>query len=281
MTVEGDALGVGLDEAPGSLARRAKAGLQRRAQLHRQPSKPRLTAHRYEHLEDSGERQFGDFGQLLERASARFEKRQYASAVSLLIRVLNRDETHAGAWHMLGIAFGELKRYQRAIESFDHVVELRPDWSTGWANRGWNRLRLKDYQGAVQDLLRATEIEPESAIASFNLAQAYGKLNQADKAVDAQRRATELDPWLALSRQGWTMGIRHIGDWPGLRSESSAGAEMPVNTGRIIRRENPLADQRDAQRREGLVKLWATVQNPVAWIVIFVIAALLYILLGN
>ena len=55
----------------------------------------------------------------------------------------------------------------------------------------------------------------------------------------------------------------------------------PVNMGRILKRENPIPVIQDARSHSPQINLWIAIQNPVAWIFIFILAALLYILLGN
>jgi tetratricopeptide (TPR) repeat protein len=53
-----------------------------------------------------------------------------------------------------GLAYLEKKEYSRAIEDFDRVIELRPDWPPAYFNRAVARLEAGDAHGAVADLDR-------------------------------------------------------------------------------------------------------------------------------
>ncbi len=92
--------------------------------------------------------------------------------------------------------------------------------------------------------------------------------------------------WLMLS-----IRMRSINDWPDFSSPTLSAEHLPLNSpsnpaewpnlGRILTRSGnematpPSPDQRLTSR------LWSILQNPVAWILILILAALLYTLLGN
>lgn len=319
---EGDALAVGLEEAPGRAVRLANELQRRRAAVRYRSPLPPEPARAYDPVTASGADVPDDEGlgwrRYFDRACGCLDRSQYHLSITLLIRVVNRNEGHFDAWYRLGFAYGELKRHQRAIECFDRAIALDRGSAEAWANRGWNRLQIRDYHEAIQDLLRAIELNLQTASAHANLGIAYAKLGAIDKAVEALklacfkepdneyhhyrlarvasksgdrilalesfRRACELNPLFALAWLHLAVRARHASDWP--RSASLCHAEFEVdagawNMGKIIHRENPLADMRDAKRQERLARAWAAVQNPVAWILIFVVVALLYILLGN
>lgn len=260
----------------------------------------------------------GHWQAFYERASACIDRGQYHLAVSLLTRVVQQNEDHVEAWHRLGFSYGELGRTDRAIECFTRVTKLDPLRAEAWSNLGWNRLRRRDPHRAIQDLLRAIEIEPESENAWSTLGLAYTRLRQFDKAAAAYERAClansnneafSLSLGTCLAKIGDRRGAIHCfrraceinpmylhswfelltrtanpRDWP-RRSEvcaSPLSANQPLpNMGRIVRRENPVAAKREATAQDRVNKLWALAQNPVTWIIVFILAALVYTLLGT
>jgi len=327
MTSEGEALAVGLEEAPGRAIRLANRRRQGRAQtlaisdLKRQVSSPSTSRLAIPSVA-TDDAPYEDWEGYYERACAAIDHCRYRLAISLFIRVVNGNENNANAWFRLGFAYGELRRRESAIKCFDRVIQLNPEWSEAWSNRGWNRFRLRDYQGAILDFLKAVEVNPGSAPGWSNLGRAYVHLRQSASVVDAFEKACELDPnnelyayelAKALSKSGdrerarqqfkracelnpvfvraWlqlAIRARHASDWPhDIQKEprispviTASSAPLP-NLGRILRLENPILDRKAARAQERMLRAWRMVQNPVAWILIFVLAAVLYILLGK
>lgn len=62
----------------------------------------------------------------------------------------------------------DLPEYQRILDDYQLLLNLKPRFFFGYYNRAYIRLRLKDYQLAIDDLNKAIEIEPEFAEAYFN-----------------------------------------------------------------------------------------------------------------
>ena len=253
-----------------------------------------------------------------ERACANIDRGQYHLAIALLTRVVRQSEDHVEAWYRLGFAYGELGRKDRAIECFDRVIRLDPTRAEAWANRGWNRLRKHDTQRAILDLVRAIELDPDSAQGWSLLGLAYTRIRLFDKSVAAYERACLADPdneasclslGLAMAkigdRQGAIQWFRkaceinpaysrawfellsrtlHRRDWPQkpvfVGSKMSSSQTLP-NMGRVLKRENPVTAKREATSQDRVNRIWKLVQNPVTWIVVFILAGLIYTLLGS
>jgi membrane associated rhomboid family serine protease len=55
------------------------------------------------------------------------EQNRYERAVTFYTRALERNRRQAGWWYNLGIAYARLGRHQKALEAYEHAVELKPD----------------------------------------------------------------------------------------------------------------------------------------------------------
>ena len=260
----------------------------------------------------------GHWQSYYERACAYIDRGQYHLSVALLTRVVQQSEDHVEAWHRLGFSYGELGRTDRAIECFDRVIRLDPNRSEAWCNLGWNRLRRHDVHRAILDLLRAAEIDPESKNAWSTLGLAYRQLRKFDKAAEAYERACQASPnneafclsWgICLAKSGDRGGairsfrraceinrtfarawfellIRTTNprDWPKRATVATTQAlsnQMLPNMGTVLRRDNPVTAKREASAQERVNRIWVLVQNPVTWIVVFILAGLVYTLLGS
>ncbi len=322
MMEETEALAVGLEESPAGEILRMRRRKERRATLDSNPlpiELPNPPRHQSDQI-DQPLGWEGHWQRHFERAKLCIDQHQHQLAIALLRRVIRQNEDHIEAWYLLGFAFSELKRRPQAIECFDRVVQLAPQWSEGWANRGWNKLWMRDPRGAVKDLVRAVEIQPHSAVAFSNLGLAYLRLKQIDKAAEAFEQAAKSDPnselyayrlarclakagdregsvrwlrrtceisptylraWIALA-----IRARRLSEWPSSSASiaSSVLHENPENSpnfAKLLKREQQPSVTR-TQAAPGIAgRLRPLLQNPLAWIGFMVLAALVWALLGN
>jgi tetratricopeptide (TPR) repeat protein len=87
--------------------------------------------------------------------------------------------------------------FDRAIESFEKGVQLKPDAKEGWYNLGIAYGRKKLYSKEAAAYQRALEIDPNYSNALHNLGLAMIDLGQKDKAIEALQKAVKVDPTAA------------------------------------------------------------------------------------
>ncbi len=63
----------------------------------------------------------------------------------------------------LGALYEQTTRWDKALQLYDEVIDLRPDFAPAYKARGGVKHHLKDEAGAAEDLKRSLEIAPESA----------------------------------------------------------------------------------------------------------------------
>ena len=91
-----------------------------------------------------------------------------------------------------GVGFYEQGDFQQAVGSFDQVIDLAPEATGGYYNRGLAHGGLEEYQQAVDDFSRAISLDPQYPQAYFNRATAYGFMGRDSEAQEDLTRATEL-----------------------------------------------------------------------------------------
>ena len=52
------------------------------------------------------------------------------------------------------------QNYKGAIQDFTKAIELNPNYTKAYNNRGFAKAELQDYRGAIQDYNKAIEINP-------------------------------------------------------------------------------------------------------------------------
>jgi tetratricopeptide (TPR) repeat protein len=81
-----------------------------------------------------------------------------------------------------------------ALDLFDHIVALEPDWPQGLVGRADARLATGDAAGAERDLEAAVRLDPRRFDAHAMIGALHERAGAPARALDAYRRARALDP---------------------------------------------------------------------------------------
>ncbi len=84
---------------------------------------------------------------------------------------------------------GELRE---AIESLTKSIELNPQLSESYNNRGIAYARLPDVERAINDFTKALELDPRNALAHNNLGNVYNRAGEPRNAIQCYIRALDL-----------------------------------------------------------------------------------------
>jgi tetratricopeptide (TPR) repeat protein len=91
----------------------------------------------------------------------------FQDAIQLYIRLCKTVNTHE-CYNELGISYMENSNYPAAIESFEKVIEINPQFATGYSNLAMCYTKSKDYIKAETSHLKALEIMPNNPIIRIN-----------------------------------------------------------------------------------------------------------------
>ncbi len=147
-----------------------------------------------------------DAGDLLFAAQVHQRAERYRDAIPLLGRLLDQDPTSLPARFLLGSSYERSGQRQRAVESFQQLLELSPDHTPTlnylgymWAEQGEN------LDQALELLKRAVALEPDNGAYVDSLGWAYFQLGRYDEA----RRHLE---WAARLIPDDPTILEHLGD---------------------------------------------------------------------
>jgi len=73
-------------------------------------------------------------------------------------------------WNNLGIAYLDQLQYAEAIQAFNEVIKLRPDYADGYTNIGLTNISWEKYASARQSLEKSLALSPDNARALYYLA---------------------------------------------------------------------------------------------------------------
>ncbi len=113
---------------------------------------------------------------LLQQAKQDMGYGHYASAMKTLQRLVKTEPDNYEAWFMLGVTQVHEQHDHQAIESFKHVIQLRPNLAEPHNNLAAVYNNLGDTKAAIKELETALKKRPNYAVAEENLADLHIKL---------------------------------------------------------------------------------------------------------
>ena len=113
-------------------------------------------------LENDGAEQAPGEAMML-KAELRLQQGDAPTAITYYNKVKTQNPLMGKAYVGLSTAYAANRQLDRALSTMDEAVELMPDFSEGYKERGRIRLMLNDRDGAADDLKKALETSPEAA----------------------------------------------------------------------------------------------------------------------
>ena len=90
--------------------------------------------------------------------------------------------------------------YPAAMQSFNAIIEKKPDFAEGWNKRATLYYLMGDYQHSLADIDRTLELEPRHIGALSGLGLVNMQLDRDEAAADAFKRVLDIDPQSASAR---------------------------------------------------------------------------------
>lgn len=120
--------------------------------------------------------------------------KSWENSLNLFTRVVEVYPQSSVGWNNRGLALENLDRQKEAIADFQKSLKYNPSSLFAYNNMAISLSKMGKYQEAIQELSTAISMREEFAQAYYNRADAYSKLNQQDKAVEDYTRFLQLRP---------------------------------------------------------------------------------------
>lgn len=104
------------------------------------------------------------------------------------------------AYNNRGNAYANSAEYDRAIEDYDHSLELNPRYVRAYNNRGVAYEKKREFGRAIENYDAATQLDSSYVIAVANRAGAFTKKREYERAVRDYDTVIKLQP---SSKEGW------------------------------------------------------------------------------
>ncbi len=88
------------------------------------------------------------------------------------------------------------KEYETALEKFNKIVVLAPNFAEGWNKRATVYFLMGDYHASLVDIEKTLRLEPRHFGALSGQGQCYFELQKFQSALNAFEKALAVNPWL-------------------------------------------------------------------------------------
>jgi tetratricopeptide (TPR) repeat protein len=144
---------------------------------------------------------------LLSEVQGRVEMNK--EALNSTDRALSVDDLYDSAWANKGVVLGKnMGRYAEAVECFDKAIQINPDNTIAWNNRGTALVQMDRLEEALKCYDEAIKINPNNAMAWNNKSLALGRMSTLEEAIKSVDKAIRINPnfFMAWSSKGWVLG---------------------------------------------------------------------------
>jgi len=117
----------------------------------------------------------------------------WKDSLTLLNRTLQVTRNNYRAYYIRGETYADLGKYQLAIEDFNRVIDLSPDYIV-YHNRGFAYYKLGDYWNAIRDYNETIRLQPGYDLVYYNKGIVYAKLGLYRASIEEFNRAIFLRP---------------------------------------------------------------------------------------
>ncbi len=159
---------------------------------------------------------------------------EFEEALAAYQEAVASDPGFGRAYAGMGVVYGNLRReteaeesYQKAFQHLDRMSERERYRTLG----GYYLLVSRNYQKAIESYQSLVDEYPADGGAYSNLGYAYHMVRQFDRAVEAGRRSVELDPGNLIKRINYAIYATYAGDFDTAMAESQTVFEQNPDFG--------------------------------------------------
>ncbi len=118
----------------------------------------------------------------------------WKNSMTLWNDVIKKYPYVAGAYNNRGLAYMEMKEYNKAIKDFSINLELKPDSPKTYYNRGNAYFNIGDYDRAIDDYSEALKLDNNFTEVYYNRGSAYFRKMMIDNAIEDYSQTLKANP---------------------------------------------------------------------------------------
>ena len=128
------------------------------------------------------------------------------------------DDPNVSQLMQIGIRALNYSTYRKALQSFDRVIEIAPEFAEGWNKRATLYYHIKEYRRSIDDIKKTLRLEPRH----FGAWSGLGLVSIAQEnyagALAAFKKALSINPHISNIRRY----VQKLEDWQQRKDEENA-----------------------------------------------------------
>ena len=128
------------------------------------------------------------------------------------------DDPDVSRLMQIGIRALNYSTYRKALQSFDRVIEIAPEFAEGWNKRATLYYHIKEYRRSIDDIKKTLRLEPRH----FGAWSGLGLVSIAQEnyagALAAFKKALSINPHISNIRRY----VQKLEDWQQRKDEENA-----------------------------------------------------------
>ena len=128
------------------------------------------------------------------------------------------DDPDVSQLMQIGIRALNYSTYRKALQSFDRVIEIAPEFAEGWNKRATLYYHIKEYRRSIDDIKKTLRLEPRH----FGAWSGLGLVSIAQEnyagALAAFKKALSINPHISNIR----LYVQKLEDWQQRKDEENA-----------------------------------------------------------
>ena len=128
------------------------------------------------------------------------------------------DDPEVSQLMQTGIRALNYSTYRKALQSFDRVIEMAPEFAEGWNKRATLYYHIKEYRRSIDDIKETLRLEPRHFGAWSGLGLVSIAQENYSGALAAFKKALSINPHIANIRRY----VQKLEDWQRREDEENA-----------------------------------------------------------
>jgi predicted O-linked N-acetylglucosamine transferase (SPINDLY family) len=162
------------------------------------------------------------------------------------------------------ISLFKLKRYERALASYDTAIKLKPDYAEAYNNRGNALCELNRFDDALADYDKAITLKPDYAAVLINRGTALCELNRLEEALASFDKAITLKPDFEFLLGDLIHTKMNICDWSNLDTQIIQLIQKIDHAETVSRPFTLLAATNSPELHKKAAEIYALARYPLA-----------------
>jgi Flp pilus assembly protein TadD len=98
-------------------------------------------------------------------------------AINYWNRAISSNRNSAEAYSNRGLAYQQLRQYQKAVHDYSQAIKLNPRYAAAYNNRGNSYYEMSEYQLALNDFNQSLKLNPKNPKAYLNRGLAFYQMD--------------------------------------------------------------------------------------------------------